>query len=81
MKRYFGAITFKIIVELERPEFLADIEDLPDLVKEICPDLYDGAWEAGLFIDDRERPRGTRCIIVETTPRLVLRLIIPPRLV
>jgi hypothetical protein len=81
MKRYFGPVAFKVIIEFEDHEIPADFEDMPEIIEAMCPELYDGAREAGLFIGGKSCPQGTRCIIVEETPRLVLRLLIPPRLV
>ena len=81
MKHYVEATVLKFYINFEDPEVIGALEDMSDLVNEMGPKLYRIALDQGLVAKNDYLPPGTLCRIVERTPHLVVRMIIPPRLI
>ena len=81
MKRYEELTVLRFYIVLENPDVVVEIQDNPDVMEEIALNLYRVARKRGQVQGDDHLPPGTRSYIVETTPCLVVRMIIPPRLV
>jgi hypothetical protein len=81
MKRYFETTALKFIISLERPEVVANLEASSELMELIKAELFQVARSEGLLPDEGDLPLGTLCRVMEATPYLVVRMVIPPRLI
>ena len=81
MKRYEEMTVLRFYIELEHPDMVAEIQDDPDVMEQIAHKLYSVAHKRGQVQGDDYPPPRTRFYIMETTPYIVVRMIIPPRLV